>query len=458
MAATDLEDLGLAGTQCTVVAATFDTLTCTCVIKHPDGLFESYIFPHIQVPTTSISVVYGVKSVSIGSLLAAINETIVGDPCGHGAASVPKQILSFLRGRTMAAVATTRVLIFDQTMELPLHGYHHLGTIPHTIHAVCTPALIAELGNTVFAIDSTHESVQALASTWQACGISLCNCFVIIFKPHSIDISAAAALSDIQFAPLPPLSDGDADFTAAGMVLPVIEEWIRNTPFHSSTATVESAVLDPDPGLLPLLPSTVTTTEGVLLQSHELLSALDSSTPVDSILDVLGISVEDRRDAVYADTSSSTPLISLVLNHRRMSDILVSLGLKGFRDDCDAKSTRRFSGGFVLASTTIIQHFGWSIHSYRKKSQAYAWAEQVAHKQLSSPNAAPVFGHSDYIFYSKWRAIAFMFHSGGAIDSNKPPRKECADADECWAACLSQADLLGRGASGLKVWVNKFLQ
>jgi len=75
--------------------------------------------------------------------------------------------------------------------------------------------------------------------------------------------------------------------------------------------------------------------------------------------------------------SSAGALLSMVLNHRSMVQILDWLGLWEKSAFSDTK-TVVFQGGQVFSSAEIVRQFGWSLNSFRHKSTWYGWAEVVA--------------------------------------------------------------------------------
>jgi hypothetical protein len=81
----------------------------------------------------------------------------------------------------------------------------------------------------------------------------------------------------------------------------------------------------------------------------------------------------------------SKTLLTMVVNHRSMLQVLEKLGLGDKNRFVDA-TTVTLPDGQVLAIAEIVKSFGWSYDSFRHKCSWYGWAEEVATSfQWSAP-------------------------------------------------------------------------
>lgn len=70
-------------------------------------------------------------------------------------------------------------------------------------------------------------------------------------------------------------------------------------------------------------------------------------------------------------------LLSMVLNHRAMMQILVTLRYHDRNTTPKKKKIVQFSSGMELSVESLLQAFDWSFQSYKHKTKWYSWAERV---------------------------------------------------------------------------------
>jgi hypothetical protein len=86
-------------------------------------------------------------------------------------------------------------------------------------------------------------------------------------------------------------------------------------------------------------------------------------------------------------------LLSMVVNHHSMLQLLSTLGLLEKNTFLDAK-TITLHGGRVLSSVGVVKQFGWSPNYFRHKCTWYGWVEEAT---KSSEWSGPIPGW--FLFY-----------------------------------------------------------
>lgn len=104
----------------------------------------------------------------------------------------------------------------------------------------------------------------------------------------------------------------------------------------------------------------------------------DFSCGVLNICSHLQLATAHTSAAIYRSNGNHATLFTMVSNHRAASHLLVTLGFAPPCADPDATSSARCVGGCQITAAEIVAALGWAPHTWKKKSQAYAWAEEAA--------------------------------------------------------------------------------
>lgn len=95
----------------------------------------------------------------------------------------------------------------------------------------------------------------------------------------------------------------------------------------------------------------------------------------------LGIQDGQITAATYNGTvgpKHPTGLITMIRNHRAMSDLLQSIGQPGYSVDPKGERISTYVMGLVVSSSDILGKLGWTSATYRNKSTLFGWASRVA--------------------------------------------------------------------------------
>jgi hypothetical protein len=97
---------------------------------------------------------------------------------------------------------------------------------------------------------------------------------------------------------------------------------------------------------------------------------------VNTVCRNFGITDETVAAAKYQEKSKS--LSAMVLNHRAMSSILVTLQFCGESIPLAKGKVVKFNDGLQLSTENILRAYDWSWDSYKHKTKWYSWAEGAA--------------------------------------------------------------------------------
>lgn len=98
---------------------------------------------------------------------------------------------------------------------------------------------------------------------------------------------------------------------------------------------------------------------------------------ISQICDVIGIVAEEHLHAVY--NSANCSLSGMIANLCHMSAILVKLGLLSYHVDPQAQGSALILSQ-LISKQDVLQHFKWSLLTFKKKSTAYMGREGITNE------------------------------------------------------------------------------
>ncbi|KAH9918522.1 hypothetical protein B0H21DRAFT_713119 [Amylocystis lapponica] len=335
-------------------------------------------------------------------------------------------------------------------MQNPLYGFRLLGDLSNFAQVGIPLAPEFDPRCDVLAIiDSTrnHEATVALKDILEPTGLAIATHFILIFVqsppslshsiselpltssmgpsfvPSTLDIPFIPTDLDNSFFP----NNTDISFSAGDFNIPSIN--------HEANVFALSSCLDPHTDFADFLleqtgPGSLHgISEGASLGRIPENSSRDASIapPIDitslnaqltirEVCTCLGLAISD---AIYRNNGNHVALFTMVSNHRAASQLLVQLHFEDPRNNPDGTSTTTWAGGRSIRAAEITAALGWTPHTWRKKSIAYAWAEDAA--AMKWKGVPPQESDIHFLYYQQWRGIVNMFSRGGYLDMKTPP-------------------------------------
>ena len=312
----------------------------------------------------------------------------------------------FLQPHSTTKVATTRVPVFDDTLQNPGFHYRHLGNLGDIPWCLEIPSNSVNSTREVFAMDTQNNfpATVAFCRSRMPLGFNFDTHFFVIFLvPHPL-LTITPSISEQSI-----LSSSHSDFGSAQTPSPSL-----NTNFELSTPGASTTISDNDSDLQGFFASNLLSasshgyssaaaqaergsdissvmnaeiSSSITLpqpQSQLLVhEAAESNTGQSAVVKYClrnGAALEDIERAKYkSDSDAHLSLFSMIKNLQAMSDLLTQIGLPGYRDDpnCSTKTDITLCDGVRLTSETVIRDLCWSRDTYKKKAKAYLWAEDA---------------------------------------------------------------------------------
>lgn len=168
--------------------------------------------------------------------------------------------------------------------------------------------------------------------------------------------------------------------------MPALKMEVRYSPWYFTGALLTGVLhLDIHPypagSLLNLGTSSVDAESDDAASAGHLLAAMDSASSFEDICTSLNIQEGHITAASYRGSvgpKSPAGLITMIRNHRAMSDLLQYIGQPGYLTDPKGESITTHAQGLVISSPDILRKFGWTSATYKNKSTIFGWASRVA--------------------------------------------------------------------------------
>ena len=459
-----------------------NSFSCTAVAILHNGTIESAHFWDLNIPTGYIAERRGVKSIMLGTLLQAIVPQSHFGHVAHTSGHLP----TILSGASVSVdVATTRVPIFDSTIQSPEYGFRVLRSLRSTdFQAMHHTGASIDAANEILALDPIHTLSAAYGCVWAPFDMYLPHHFIIVFMvPNSTQFPAILPAPSLQATQI-----GSQDLL--GYHSSHVSHMDHpSTEFSSSLLSLASGSYSHSPSPIPSTDFSASGAQaspsfGLDLELHQFLAEnaatqnqdgsidipsphmiVPSSVPPTSPLSVYqlvilyGITDTEKKEAVYASgANNNASLISMAKNFRSMAFILKKLGMISQGECSYTISVPQINfAGATFYHDDILKHFSWSPASFRKKAATYAWAEEAALQQWSSVEIPGTFcffkfilmfnlhqideNHGQWPLYKTWRGIVWAFKPGGGCDTNTTPSFQANSLDERCASQLTQHSL-----------------
>jgi hypothetical protein len=340
----------------------------------------------------------GVFSILVGSLINILHSRVIA---GHD--TFPDDLVAIITGHALGyaqnvEVATTRVPDFSNGMQDPLHGYRSLGKLSDIQNLLVPPPVHIDRQRELLALQSNHPQTTSYAEIWNPFGLNTATHFILIFH---LPRAQSSSLSSSRYgSPSPFLqsargswssssTDTSSSASPAGFhaLSPATSTTVLSSaanrmpsPLRSCDAFTNVDLPPTEPGVINALPDS---------DLGEKESAADVLTPeaaVDNVCRQFNITSDTIAAAKY-DQERAKTLLAMIVNHRAMASILVTLQFHDpeSRTPYAKGKTVTFNDGLQLSTEDVLWAFGWSWESYNHKTKWYSWAEDAAQSSEWDP-------------------------------------------------------------------------
>jgi hypothetical protein len=335
----------------------------------------------------------------------------------HG---VPDDLVQIIRrgerpGLDEITVATTRVPVFGTYMQDPINGYRPLGRLSSIEVQLQPPSTAIQFHRELLAVVESGLAVAAnFPDAWAPSSLTIKSHFIVIF-----DWVSSFPKSPLSVRPVRRIS---------------ITDWLRGLEDASTDSHQEnSPVSEIDAAFQSSSNSPVPVT-GQAASSRD-MPVLEPGTSIETICHRCQITDDQIRSARFQAAAKS--LLRTVLNYKSMSHILLRLGLQERDAPFVPLQTVTLPGDLVVSAGEVVEHFGWTMESFKRKTVWYGWAEQAASSQeWNEPTPSELFhftilvclayfaistlsrtadGHSNYSAYRVWLAITYFWGPQGPV-------------------------------------------
>jgi hypothetical protein len=353
-------------------------ISCSAVLVSATGSgrppLQSHTFLNVDINDIFLRKRSNIYSILVGTLLAVLHEHL---PTQQG---VPADLINIFNGMSaseMITVSTTRIPSFGDDLQNPVNGYRTMGMLSSIHIEKSIPSAAVSPYRELFAAASNRRNptTEDFVQTWEPFGVTTATHFIIIFgmpvtslfsnRATSLLLSSAPGSRRSSVAPSP-LIGPSISGSLRGFGDVSTNPSRTGSPGFSLTGrqSSNSPVTTRDPSPSSHLPGM---TEAQLTQG----------TSVEDVCAWHGIVESALGAAKY--NSAEKSFLGMVLNHRKMLEVLVRLGLQDRYSTVFVPArTVAYAGGLHLSAQEVVKAYGWSVDSYKHKTLWFGWAEEVS--------------------------------------------------------------------------------
>ncbi|KIM71614.1 hypothetical protein PILCRDRAFT_93785 [Piloderma croceum F 1598] len=389
-------------------------ISCSAVLVLATGSgrppLQSHTFLNVDINDIFLRKRSNIYSILVGTLLAVLHEHL---PTQQG---VPADLINIFNGMSaseMITVSTTRIPSFGDDLQNPVNGYRTMGMLSSIRIEKSIPSAAVSPYRELFAAASNRRNptTEDFVQTWEPFGVTTATHFIIIFgtpvtslfSNHATSLLLSSAPGSRRSSVAPsPLIGPSISGSLRGFGDVSTNPSRTGSPGFSLTGrqSSNSAATTRDPSPSSHLPGM---TEAQLTQG----------TSVEDVCAWHGIVESALGAAKY--NSAEKSFLGMVLNHRKMLEVLVRLGLQDRYSTVFVPArTVAYAGGLHLSAQEVVKAYGWSVDSYKHKTLWFGWAEEVSSSRwiwkAPVPNQGVELQH-----YQCWQGIKYIWAPGGPL-------------------------------------------
>ena len=337
---------------------------------------QSHTFLNLYINNMFIRKRSNTHSILVGTLLAILREHL---PMQQG---VPANLVNIINGSESApeliTVATIRIPSFGDDIQNPVNGFRTMGQLSsiHIEKSIPSDALYVGQELLSAAGNCNNPITDDFVQTWEPLGVTTATHFNIIFVNTSITCLRASPLSNHATGLLSSSTPG----SRRSSISPLAGSSGGGLHGFSDLSSNPSRTSSPGFNLASRQSNSPVTAHDPSPLSHvqDMTEAqLTQDTSIENACVLLGIAEDALRASTYNAVEKG--FLGMVLNHRKMLEVLVRLGLHDRYGTVFVPTrTVAYAGGLHFSAGEVVRAYRWSIDSFKHKTLWFGWAEEVS--------------------------------------------------------------------------------